>query len=120
MLYKNYALILLLLGITGSSTAYSEPIQDRNQESNSPQTPVESFDDFDTFEETLNNAVQLGLLKRNLEIHELSRAEMILRKIAASLFMKYLTLKNYLAFGSQSFKAWYHKLWLIVVKPSTR
>lgn len=118
MIRKHIILILALCGTMNSLISYNDPAQHATQDTIHTAS-VESFQDFDNYEEDLEQAIEMGLLKRTLEIREPSKAEMLVRKLAASLFMKYLALKTYLNKSSHFLKNLWQKLCLIFIRPST-
>jgi hypothetical protein len=57
---------------------------------------IEDFQDFDEFDEAVNAAISSGMLKSKPEMRKPSSIEVVARKLAGFLLMRYLSLKEFL------------------------
>lgn len=81
---------------------------------------VETFEGFDEFDEAVEDAIDVGILRNKPEMRQPSSVEVVARRIVSYLFMKYLTLKDSMSYGYESCKAWLCSTWSALVNSSSR
>ena len=117
MLKKAFMLITLLTPVTGLLSTSSEADHVKTAlgsgKNEIPTNHIQAqFEEFDDFDQAIEEAIDVGMLKSAPEMRQPSSAEVVARKAVAYVFMKYLWLREIIAQGCQQVKTLVLYLWL--------
>lgn len=112
------SLVLVFLLSKGSFLYGNEPsfqsAECRHQER------IEDFEGFDEFDEAVESAIDMGILRNKPEMRQPSSVEVVARRMVGYLFMKYLALKGLMNSGYVSCKVVLHHIWSALISSLTR